>query len=233
MRARLWAGVAVSITLTCVTGCSSSTNGKPAAVGSSSPGSSPASATSSSASGPATTDQATAALLNAADIGSGFALGTYTPSKDAQPCAAKGSPPLNQEVPPTVSVGREFDNATAQAALQEEISVYPDVDTAKHALDVGTAGMTCSTGTIYHDDGTTDSVTISAAQDMSAALGLPVDAATSWSLSNQTLQGTLLVVRTGAVLTALSFAAAAGTDDSKLPDALAIAKAAISKVSHS
>jgi hypothetical protein len=231
---RVWNAAAIgTVVLLSMTACSSTTKGKPAGGSPSTSASTTpttASATPSTGGVPQTKEQATAALLETADVGDSFKLGTYEESKDPQPCAAPGSPPLNTQVPPAVTVGREFDSTTPQAAVDEELSVYADEATAQRALTVGSQGMNCKTGKVYYSDGTSDNVTIDGPQDIKTALGVDVDDAGAWHLANKDVQGSLVVVRTGTVLTVLTFSAAADADTSKLPDLATITKTAITKV---
>lgn len=179
---------------------------------------------------PETADQASAALLTVGDVGGQFTQATFVPSTYPEPCDPPGTEPVDTRVPPWASVGAAFSHATPQAALDEQINIYADVDFAEHAVALGMAGMNCRSGTGYGTDGTTRPVTIGARLDMSKQLGVPVDQAIGWSVQSDQVQGSVLVVRTAAVVTVLVFLAAPGTDPRTLPDALAIARTALRKV---
>jgi len=230
----IWAAVAAAVIASSATGCSSSSKGRgttgtaPATNSSTSS----TSASSSSAAGGLDATTAQARLLTPAEVGTGFTAGTYTPTTKPEPCDPAGTPPLDTRIPPQVAVGVEADNASPQAVFEEQITSYSDAATATRALATGEQGFGCTAGTVYYTDGTKASVTISAKQDISTEVGMPVDAAVTWSLSNSDLQGALVVVRIGQVIIALTFSSPAGADTAKLPDVQTVTKLALAKVQN-
>lgn len=186
-----------------------------------------ASATSSSGGVP-TEDQANAALLTAADLGTGFSAGTYTKTNTSPPCAAAGSPSFRQATSPAVDAGATFDHATPEASLDEVIFVYPDAATAQAAFDTGKTGFACKTGTVYYTDGTKGSVTITGPTDVSTDVG--GDSAVAYQLANADVQSTQVVALVGQAIVTLSFGAASGADTTSLPNPVAVAKAAVAKI---
>jgi len=239
MRIR-WAGCAAVIVVS-LSACSATKSGTPTTPGpgtrSRSAPSSTSAAPSAPSSGPGTSGgplteaQVQASLLTASDIAAGFTDGTYTKSDKSQPCAPAGSPSFRARTSPKIDVGARLVHATPQAALDEQIFVYSDAAAAQQALSVGKNGLNCASGTVYYTDGTRAPITISQAADVSADLG--VDSGVAWQLRNKDVKGTQVAVALGPLVLTLSFAAAAGTDTTSLPDAITVARAAIAKIRSS
>lgn len=173
---------------------------------------------------------ATAALLAASDITGGtFTESPYVADQSPPPCEANGQP-LDKRVPPKVTVGRDLDQETPAAFIEEQYKIYADEATAERALAEAKAGLACTSGTSYNDDGTTDTITITGPEDATSALGSDVTEAYSWSVKNTTVTGAAVAIRIKDRLVLLTFAAAADTDTSSLPDATTVAKTAVAKV---
>ncbi|MFN2518570.1 MAG: hypothetical protein ABR604_05910 [Jatrophihabitantaceae bacterium] len=176
-------------------------------------------------------DRAQRALLTASDLAGGFTAGNYTRRDRPPPCAAAGSPSFRKQTSPQADVGTTLQHAKPRAALGEQIFVYADASTAKHALSTGKAGLSCSTGTVYYSDGSKASIHITPAVDVSSDLA--VDSAFAWQLKNADIQGAQVAFALGSLVVVLSFQTVTGTDTSKLPDILSVARFAIAKIKSS
>jgi hypothetical protein len=228
----LLAGAAAVITLSSLSACSTTTNGKPTGVASQSSSTSGTETTSpssgSSAGGSLGEDAARHALLTVDEVGSTFTTGTFEQDDNPLPCAKADAPSFAKQTSPQVDVGAEFDSDNPQAQVGEEIYSYPDAAAASGALAVGKAGMDCTKGTIHYTDGTTATVTIGKPETVSDQLD--VDSGYAWSVDSDEFSGSQVAFVVGAELITLTFAAATDVDTTKLPDAIKIARTAISKV---
>jgi hypothetical protein len=185
------------------------------------------SAPGSSAAGGFTQTQAQAALLTPAQVGAGFVIAQAEADTDPLPCDPQGSAPLDVRVPPAAEAKAEYDHGS-DVALEEDVLGYADVATADRAYAAGMAGFSCTSGTLYNDDGTTSPVTISDQTDAGSALG--VENATAWTIMTSQLEGGIVIAQFGARVVALTFVATSSADTGSLPDSETISKAAIAKV---
>ena len=175
--------------------------------------------------GDVTQEQVEAALLTAADVGSGFVDGTYTDTDDPPPCDPTGQP-LDQQVPPQVQAGTEIDHSSIAAAFQEEITIYASDDEAANAFTIGTNGLNCTDGTT--SDGT--KVKIDPPQDVSATVD-PSGAAssTAYTFTGDGYEGVLIVTLAHRVIMVVTAQGATDADTSSLPNPVDIAAAAWQK----
>ena len=172
------------------------------------------------------TEKATAALLAPGDVGAGFATEVYTPSDPGQPgvCGQAG---IDTAVPAAVRVGTVVSNATTQQALLQEVRVYQDEEEATMAYRAASDGVSCTTGSMTLDDGTTQPVTITAPVDVVAQVG--GDEATGWQLQTADTKGVAVLVRLQAAIVSFQFQAPAAADATD-PDPLAVVKLGVAKV---
>jgi hypothetical protein len=190
--------------------------------------SSPAPSTSATAAGGDTTASLTAKLITASDIGDGFAETTFDSKDVTSPCDAKGTPGVDEQVPPALKVGRDFVQNKLQAQAEENLQVYSDAATAAKALAALEEGLHCSTGTLYADDGSTVSVQISKANPIPAEG--PVQGGDAWSLKGKEVAGLAVAVKySGTHIALLTFFAPTNTASSKLPDLQTLISAATKK----
>jgi hypothetical protein len=242
MRSRL-SLIAASVTALAlgVAGCSSSTvNGAgtqspsaPTSVAASLPGasaasspavqtpaassSSPAPTTSAAAAGGDTTASLTAKLLTAADLGDGFTQTASDAKQATSPCDAKGTPAVDEQVPPTLKVARDFVQNKLQAQAEQDLVVYSDAATAAKALAALQEGLHCTAGTLYADDGSTLSVKISKANKIPSSG--PVQGGDAWSLKGGGIAGLAIAIKySDTHLALLTFFAPVKTKSSQLPD---------------
>lgn len=170
-------------------------------------------------------EQLDAALLTPEEVGDGFVLGDYSDSDDPPVCDPSGSP-VDEQVPPQVQGGTAFDHSTVQASVQEEISIYASDAEAANAFALGSAGITCSEGTL--PDGT--AITIDAPQDVTSDVDPSgLGSSTAWGVSGDGFEGVLIVTLAHRVIQSATFIAATDADTSTLPNPLDIAAAAWAK----
>jgi hypothetical protein len=158
-----------------------------------------------------------AKLLTAADIGDGFAETTFDDKDTSSPCDAKGTPGVDEQVPPALKVGRDFVQNALSAQLEEDLQVYSDAATSAKALAALEKGLNCTKGTLYADDGSTVSVTISKANPIPAQG--PVQGGDAWALKGGGIAGLAVAVKySDTHIALLTFFAPLKTPSSKLPD---------------
>lgn len=231
MKRILWTVVAATLVVS-VAACSSSKKSTKKSTAATSPPTSTATKNSpsdtTSAGSVPTEAQLQAALLTAADVGTGFTARTYTRTNTSPPCAAAGSPSFRQLTSPPVDAGAKLVHATPRAVLNEVVFVYADAATAQAAFAVGKTGLDCATGTVIYSDGTKGSVTITPSVDVSTEVG--ADTAVAWHLTNADLKASQVVSVVGQAIIALTFSAAAAADTTTLPRPLDIMKNAVTKL---
>jgi hypothetical protein len=171
-------------------------------------------------------DQAQAALLTPAEIGPGFTAGTWMASDPKQPTPC-GTPSADATVPPQVQVGAVSGLARTNQALQQEIGLYNDEDEAGQAFQAGSAGLTCTTGTVTFTDGTQAPIAITPGVDVTKDVG--GDRATAWQLRGGGIQGVLVAVQLSSIVVTFQFTAPDTATDLQ-PAPLAVAKAGMDKI---
>jgi hypothetical protein len=174
-------------------------------------------------------DQAKAALLTAEEVGPGFTAGTWTPNDPSQPTPC-GTPSVDATVPAAVQVGAVTGLANTDQALQEEISVYNDEEEADQAFTIGTAGLSCPSGTVTFSDGTKAALAITAPVDVTAQVG--GDQATAWQLKGGGIQGVLVAVKLSGIVVTFQFTAPDTATDLQ-PAPVTVAKAGMDKILNS
>ena len=211
---------------TSTVGGSTTSSGRPATTVRPSTTTSAGAATTNPQSVESVTEKATAALLAPSDVGAGFATEVYTPSDPGQPgvCGRAG---IDTAVPAAVHVGTVVSNATTQQALLQEVRVYQDEEEATMAYRAASDGVSCTTGSMTLDDGTTQPVKISAPVDVVDQVG--GDEATGWQLQTADTKGVAVLVRLQAAIVSFQFQAPAAADATD-PDPLAVAKLGVAKV---
>ena len=180
--------------------------------------------------GPSDANSATALLLATDQVGKSFTPQALQPTTSGPPCAPKGTPPLNTQVPPTISVGRTFTQASPLALVNEELDVYSDVALAQHAAALAKAGYTCKRGTAHNTGGSAVQISISGPSNFLPQLSGKADEAYAWSLANDNLQGTVVIVRIGRQLLTFTFAAGTSVPTRELPSPPTIVVRAVAKV---
>jgi len=184
-------------------------------------------ATSTSAAGEASIEsQAGAALLTPSEVGPGFVADTWKPSDPAEPTPC-GTPSVDATVPAGVQVGAVMGLASTNQALQEEISVYNDEEEVGQAFSTGTAGLSCTAGTVTFADGTTAPIAITPAIDVTTQVG--GDQALAWQLHGGGIQGVLVAVKLSDILVTFQFTAPDTATDLQ-PEPLTVAKACMDKI---
>ncbi len=211
------------------TGAASTSANAPSTPGST-PVTTPATAPATSPA-PITADQLAAALLTPADLGAGFAKAAFRNSTKPLPCAPAGSPPFGQQAPTDLRAGTQLINSAQTASVSEELRVYDDVAHATTALRIGSAGLACRSGKLYATDGTSVQVKIAKAQDVTTDVG--GTKAIAWDTTSTQVDVLFVVVQLNRALVLFSFVRDPGTDISKLPNALAVTKAAVQKIAAS
>jgi len=226
--------VALAVVTFAVTACSgSSTAGRAASPPQSSPAAtSPTGPTGFPATPPSSSPTITqaeldAAMLDAADVGHGFVLGTFQPNTQGGPCEPTGTPSVDQRVPPEFSAGRTFDSRTVQAEITQNAAIYSTTAMAAHAFALAVRGESCRHGLLA---GTTQ-VTISPGQDVTSQVnGNGVGKSTAWQLTSGSIRAVIVATLSGRVADACIFVAGAKVNTAKLPNPLALAKAAFDKL---
>ena len=172
---------------------------------------------------------ATDALLSATQL-PGFQEILWTITPVPQPCLAADTTPVFTQAPPKTLVGRQFSLASPQGVLTEQIAVYAKAADAVAAGNLTTAGLACAQGKFSQPDGSAQSVTVAGPADLRGVVGADVQSASSWTMQNETLTSTLLIIVDAQVMVMLSFISPSNADLSKLPSGEAIAQLAISDV---
>lgn len=177
------------------------------------------------ASSDVTQEQAEAALLTPEEVGTDFVLGAYTDSDDPLPCDPGGTP-LDVQVPPGVTGGTQIEHSSGEAALIEEIAIYDSEEEAAQAFGIGTAGLSCTDGTL--PDGT--AITLDAAQDVTADVNTSgLGTTTAWGFSTDEIEGVFVATLAGRVVLSTSFQSLTGADTSSLPDPIDVQATAFAK----
>jgi hypothetical protein len=171
-------------------------------------------------------DQARAALLEPSEVGPGFTADTWKPSDPSQPTPC-GTPSVDATLPPQVQVGTVMGLESTQQALQEEISVYTSAEEATQAFQTGSAGLSCTAGTVTFTDGTKAPIAITPAVDVTDQVG--GDQASAWQLRGGGIQGVLVAVELSGIVVTYQFTAPDTATDLQ-PDPLAVAKAGMEKI---
>jgi hypothetical protein len=196
----------------------------PASSGASSPASSPApSPTLTAQRGPLTQAQAEAALLTAAEAGSGLKSAPSDTTPQPFPCTPHSKPP-DVTVPPKAKATATFVNSTQDIEVIQQIASFTDEATAVKALQLAEKGLDCSTGTVGGQ-----TVQLKGPLDVTNSLTTKVDAAGIWAVNGKGAKQSIIIVKMGQRVLALSFGAATGADESSL-DAIGIVNRALAKV---
>ena len=198
----------------------------PATTSASTPATSPA-----SSSAPLTNDQLAGALLTPTDLGTGFTKVPFTRNKKPLPCAPAGGPSFDAQAPTDLLAGTQLVDSAQSATVSEELRVYPDLAHATAALRIGTAGLSCAAGRIYATDGTSVQVKIAKGQDVTAQVG--GTKAIAWDATSSQVDVLFVAVQLNRALVVFSYVRSPQTDTSKLPNPLAVTKAAIQKIESS
>ncbi len=176
-------------------------------------------------SGDITQEQVDAALLTAEELGAGFTEGTWTDTSTAPPCDPNGTP-TDQQVPPQITGGVNFENADSTAFMEEELSIYETPELAAEAFQLGSAGLDCAEGTAA--DGS--ALTISEPTDVTADVNTSgLGNSTLWEVQGEGYEGVLVVTLSSRVLLVNFFASTPEADTSALPNPLEVAEAAFDK----
>jgi hypothetical protein len=173
--------------------------------------------------GPLTQAQARAALLTTAEIGSGLRSTAVATTPQPFPCTPRAAPP-DVTVPPWAIAKAAFRNATRDIAVTEQLASYADEATAVKALRLAEKGLDCSTGTVN-----SQTVQLEGPLDVTASFTTKVDAAGVWAVNGKGAKQSIILVKMGQRVLALSFGAATGADESSL-DATGIVDRALAKV---
>lgn len=215
--------------LTLLSACSGSGNGSnqpgtaSSGASSSSTPSPSGSATLTAKRGPLTQAQAQAALLTAAEVGSGLRSTAVATTPQPFPCTPQAAPP-DVTVPPKATAKAAFSNGSQDTAVTEQIASYADEATAVKALRLAEKGLDCSTGTV-----TGQTVQLKGPLDVTTSFTTKVDAAGVWAVNGKGAKQSIILVKMGRRVLALSFGAATGADESSL-DATGIVNRALAKV---
>lgn len=178
-------------------------------------------------------------LLTASDISPTATAAKAPTVENPLPCAASGSPSLNQRVPAKVRSGVDISDDTSHTAVSEEIRVYQDIATAVRALSTAKAGLACATGELRANDGTKLKVSIKGPgtdveglkQDPKLA-EVPIGQAVTWSVtSTDGEEFVFAAMQVGPALVLMDFVAATKADESNLTDPQVLMQRAIEKAS--
>ena len=221
-------GLAVALTAGAVAACSSTP--PPFVAPSHSPTPTPTYAPPTPTPGPSDANSATALLLAIDQVGRTFTPQALQPTTSGPPCAPKGTAPLNTQVPPSISVGRTFTQPSPLALVSEELDVYADIVVAKHALALARTGYGCRRGTAHNTGGSAVQISISGPTNFLPQLAGKADEAYAWSLGNDNLQGSVVIVRMGRQLLTFTFAAGTSVPTRELPSPPTIVARAVAKV---
>jgi hypothetical protein len=172
--------------------------------------------------GALTQAQVKAALLSLSEVGSGLKSTQVDKTDSPFPCTPKDPPP-DVQVPPKASAKATFTNSTNDLQFVEQVESYADVPTADKALAVGEKGLTCDIATVGGL-----SVNIQGPIDLSTSFTTKVDKAEAWALDAGQAKQSIIVIKMGQRIVALTFAETAGANDSSV-DAAGIASRAIAK----
>ena len=163
------------------------------------------------------------ALLTPAEVGTGFTKAQYVAPKPKDPtklpCGTLSAAAL---YPNALRTGATADQGQA-AEFIESASLFLDAATAGKAFQANVDGVSCTKGDL---NGAT--VEISQGQDVTSQVG--GDKAGAWSITFEGYQGVLIAVTSGSLVLGFTFIADSSTDTSKLPNPLALAKAATEKM---
>jgi hypothetical protein len=173
--------------------------------------------------GPLTQAQAEAALLTPAEAGSGLKSAPLNATEQPFPCTPHTKPP-DLTVPPAATARASFVNATQDIEVIQQIASYRDETTAVKALRLAEKGLDCSTGTVGGQ-----TVSLKGPLDVTNSLTTKVDAAGIWAVNAKAAKESIIIVKMGQRVLALTFGAATGADESSL-DAIGIVNRALAKV---
>lgn len=160
-------------------------------------------------------------LITAEDVGAGFTDGTE-PRPDATVPAICGGPGVVARYPDAVRVGVGFDGPGGTATVQEAVSVYADMATARRAFDAGAAGLDCSQGTVSGKP-----VVVTPAEDLTVDVG--GEQALGWRVGGEGFDVVLIAVRSDEVVMTFTFLGPEG-GASGLPDPLAVSAHGVRKL---
>lgn len=161
-----------------------------------------------------------AALLTAAEVGTGFTKVPASPSKHNTPLPCGGTS-TDQLYPNALRV--EADAAKGDVQFQDAIEHHGDAATAEKVYAINASGLDCAKGTI----GAT-AVTIGKPIDVTSQAG--ATKATAWEINLTVGTGVLILTQVGSIVASYAFFAPAGTPTEKLPDATGIAKVGTAKI---
>ena len=241
--------VVLAATAVALAGCSSSGHPKPSATTSSAPTTSttPTSTPPASSSTPApassSSEQVTEAalaklLVTPTDLKLTGATSTPAPNTNSPlPCAAAGSQSLNEQVPATVRAGTDITDDAVQAALSEEIRVYPDTATATRAFGVVNTGLSCKTGTLQSTGGSKVAYKIGTPEDLKTVVTdtpklaeIEITDAKAWPGTAAGEEVDIVAVALGRTLVLFIFQSPVGADTSKLPAPQTVIQTALEKI---
>jgi hypothetical protein len=166
-------------------------------------------------------DRLRAALLRPADVGPGWTSGV-PPVPDPTTPAPCGGPGVVARFPDALRIGSSVDGPAPGFVVQEGLSVYGDVDTARAAFRASVAGLDCGQGTVNGA-----SVVITPAEDLRADVG--GDQAAGWQVGSDTLDAVLVLVQAGEAVFTFAYVAPAGTPAADRPDPLALSRVAVAR----
>lgn len=150
------------------------------------------------------TDDLTGLLVTPEDLGEGFTEGEYETSTEVGPCGQEFDDPYESVV------GAVLVNEELELALQHELQSYADEDTAATVLADAQEALSCGADT------TTEGVVLGEPSDVSEDVGAP---AFALELTNETegIEGGLVAVQVGAVLSIYQFQGPVGVEEGPNP----------------
>lgn len=165
-------------------------------------------------------------LLAPADIGAGFAAGTWKHETSPLPCTPKVPDPDITD-PPVRIAGTVLQKSDGSLALQEEVHLYADEAEANKVAGLLVKGLACPQETDTSGAKPT-TFTITGPQDLTSELG--VDDAAGWELKSDQATIDLVVARHQNGIAVFEFIGAPGADTSGLPSPVALARKGVDKL---
>lgn len=213
---RLLAGLGAAALLF-TAGCTSSESGSGRSGGASgatppvtdATGSSPSLSSPTTGTSPSADDDVTAALLSAAEVGSGYTASDRSSTGSSLPCTPT-KPGLFTQAPPEKRAERAFTNGSSTVQISQTVAAYDEDSGAQAAYAIGSAGFACSSGTLG------DSAVRIVKRAGGTPTGSDIDQFDAWDFAAEGVKGTAVLVRLGDHLLAMNFVAS-GTAGNSVP----------------
>lgn len=158
--------------------------------------------------------EAQAGLVLAADLGPGWAAGTYDPNESGSPC---GDTNTDADIPATAKVGSIASSASPEALFQEDVRVYDDPTEAGRAFAGLLSEVDCPSGSASDGNGGTIVIDIGPSVPL-ADVQAPFDEGLTKTFSTDQYEGSAALVRAGSRVVTVRYLHAKGAAPTGLRD---------------